>query len=126
MLHRENKIRQYHTSSAGNLLKEVMNHYDITQADLAARIGVTQKNVSDILNRKRFLTEVLALRIEKVMGISSQLLLSLDSNYKLAEAKREGKLSNSEKTSPIFLKKYNWVTALNIMMLIKNADSLWD
>lgn len=111
MLHRENKIRQYHTSSAADLLKEVMNYYDITQADLAARIGVTQKNVSDILNRKRFLTEVLALRIEKVMGISSQLLLSLDSNYKLAEAKREGKLSNSEKTSPIFLKKYNWVTA---------------
>ena len=56
MLHRENKIRQYHTSSAADLLKEVMNHYDITQADLAARIGVTQKNVSDILNRKRFLT----------------------------------------------------------------------
>lgn len=54
MLHRENKIKEYHTSSAADLLKEVMDYYDITQKDLAARIGVSQKNISDILNRKRF------------------------------------------------------------------------
>lgn len=88
MLHRENQIKQYHTSSAADLLKEVMDYYDITQADLAERIGVSQKNISDILNRKCYLTEVLAIRIEKVMGISSKLLLSLDSNYKLQLAEQ--------------------------------------
>ena len=104
MLHRENKIKEYHTSSAANLLKEVMDYYDITQKDLAARIGVSQKNISDILNRKRFLTEVLALRIEKIMGISSKLLLALDSNYKLNLAKAN--INNQQKSSPLFLKKY--------------------
>ncbi|MQM73738.1 MAG: HigA family addiction module antidote protein [Pseudoramibacter sp. EUB1.1] len=89
MLHRENQIKQYHTSSAADLLKEVMDYYDITQADLAERIGVSQKNISDILNRKRYLTEVLVIRIEKVMGISSKLLLSLDSNYKLQLAEQD-------------------------------------
>lgn len=89
MLHRENQIKQYHTSSAADLLKEVMDYYDITQADLAERIGVSQKSISDILNRKRYLTEVLAIRIEKVMGISSKLLLSLDSNYKLQPAEQD-------------------------------------
>lgn len=89
MLHRENQIKQYHTSSATDLLKEVMDYYDITQADLAERIGVSQKNISDILNRKRYLTEVLVIRIEKVMGISSKLLLSLDSNYKLQLAEQD-------------------------------------
>lgn len=88
LLHRENQIKQYHTSSAADLLKEVMDYYDITQADLAERIGVSQKNISDILNRKCYLTEVLAIRIEKVMGISSKLLLSLDSNYKLQLAEQ--------------------------------------
>lgn len=53
MLHRENRIKQYHTSSAADLLKEVMGYYGITQSDLAKRIGVSQKNISDILNRKR-------------------------------------------------------------------------
>lgn len=110
MLHRENKIRQYHTSSAADLLQEVMDYYDITQQDLADRIGVTQKNISDILNRKRYLTEVLALRIEKVMGISSELLLSLDSNYKLQRAKNNDEIAKNETQSPLFLQRYDWVT----------------
>lgn len=110
MLHRENKIRQYHASSAADLLKEVMDYYDITQIDLANRIGVSQKNLSDILNRKRYLSEVLALRIEKVMGISSRLLLSLDSNYKLNLAKQNQSTTNRKTHSPLFLQKYNWVT----------------
>lgn len=110
MLHRENKVKQYHTSSAADLLKEVMDYYNITQDDLAKRIGVSQKNVSEILNRKRYLTEVLALRIEKVMGISSKLLLSLDSNYKLKLAEQNANTINKKTSSPLFLQKYNWVT----------------
>lgn len=111
MLHRENKIVHYHTSSAADLLKEVMDYYNITQDDLAQRIGVSQKNISDILNRKRYLTEVIALRIEKVMGISSKLLLSLDTNYKLKLAEEDGEVADSGSQSPLFLKKYNWVNA---------------
>lgn len=110
MLHRENKVKQYHTSSAADLLKEVMDYYDITQEDLANRIGVSQKNISDILNRKRYLTEVLALRIEQVMGISSKLLLSLDSNYKLQLAKNVSDVTNTKTSSPLFLRRYSWVT----------------
>lgn len=112
MLHRENKIRKYHTSSAADLLQEVMDYYNITQQDLATRIGVTQKNISDILNRKRYLNEVLALRIEKVMGISSELLLSLDANYKLQKAKDNDEINNDDSKSPLFLQRYDWVTAI--------------
>lgn len=111
MLHRENKIVRYHTSSAADLLKEVMEHYNITQNDLAQRIGVSQKNVSDILNRKRYLTEVLALRIEKVMGISSKLLLSLDTNYKLQLAKDDNEVADHKVSSSLFLQKYSWVSS---------------
>lgn len=108
MLHRENKIRTYHTSSAADVLKETMEYYHITQSDLAERIGVSQKNISDILNRKRYLNELLALRIEKVMGISSELLLSLDSDYRLNLAKKE--LDNSNNKSSTFMETYSWVT----------------
>lgn len=108
MLHRENTIKEYHTTSAADLLKETMEYYHVTQEDLAERIGVSQKNVSDILNRKRYLNELLALRIEKVMGISSKLLLSLDSNYRLNLAKKE--LDNSSNKSSAFMETYSWVT----------------
>lgn len=114
MLHRENKIRKYHTTCAAELLQNVMDYYGITQADLAKRLGVSQKNISDILNRKRYINEIVAVRIEKVMGISSHLLLTLDSNYKLKEAiktiNQEAK-NQSKSKSDLFLKKYSWATA---------------
>lgn len=111
MLHRENKIRQYHTSSAADLIKEVMDYYDITQKDLASRIGVSQEYISDILNHRCFLDELLALRIEKVMGISGKLLLSLDSNYRLRVAKQKLEINNQPHDSSLFLQKYSCVTA---------------
>lgn len=110
MLHRKNKIRQYHTSSAADLLKEVMDYYHITQEDLASRIGTSQKNLSDILNHKNYLNEVLALRIEDVMGISSSLLLRLDVNYKLNLARKEHEDTKDDSHSSLFLQRYDWVT----------------
>lgn len=111
MLHCENKIKKYHNSSAADLIGETMDYYDITQNDLAERIGVSQKHISDILNRKRYLNATLALRIERVMGISSKLLLSLDSNYKLRLAEKEATVTKDKHVSPLFLRKYSWVTA---------------
>lgn len=110
MLHRENQIRKYHKSSAADLLNEVMKYYHVTQTDLASRIGISQKNLSDILNKKRFVNEVVALRIEKVMGISSELLLNLDDNYKLHLAKHDQYVVKNKKQSPLFLQRYDWVT----------------
>lgn len=111
MLHRENKIKKYHTSSAADLIKETMDYYGITQTDLAERLGVSQKNVSDILKRKRFINEILALRLEKVMGISSELLLSLDSHYKLHLAKENDEVDKSKHKTNLFLQRYDWVNA---------------
>ncbi|WP_302118268.1 transcriptional regulator [uncultured Limosilactobacillus sp.] len=111
MLHRENRIKKYYLSSAADLIKETMDYYSITQSDLADRLGVSQKNISDILNRKCFLNEVVALRIEKVMGISSELLLALDSNYKLRLAKENNEVTKADSKSPLFLQQYDWVTA---------------
>jgi len=111
MLHRDNKIRQYHASSAADLIKETMEFHQITQIDLADRLGVSQKSISDILKRKRFINEILALSIETVMGISSQLLLNLDANFKLHLAKETATNAVPENKSDKFLKRYDWVTA---------------
>lgn len=108
MLHRENKIGDFTNSSAADLLQETLDYYHITQSDFAARIGVSQKNVSDILHRKRYLTPQLAVRVEAVTGISSRLLLSLDANYRLHQA--ENAPNDVKQASPLFLKRYDWVT----------------
>lgn len=82
MLNRENKIEAYQTSSAADLLKEAMLDLNITQTDLAKRLGISQKSVSSVLNRKTFMNEKTALKLEKVLGISSTLLLNLDINFR--------------------------------------------
>lgn len=52
--------------------------------------------------------EKTALKLEKVLGISSTLLLNLDSNFK---AKKAAQQLNSEKSrfnNPNYLKPYSW------------------
>lgn len=112
MLHRENKIEAPSTTSAADLLKEVMDFYEITQVDFAKRIGISQKHLSEILSRKQYMSPVVAVRIEKVMGISSKLLLNLDADFKLHEAKAQLKKENVELkiNNPLFLQTYSWVS----------------
>lgn len=83
MLSYKHKIRRYYETSAADLITDAMDYYEITQQDLANQLAVSQKNISDILNHKQYINEALALRIQQVLGISSKLLLALDSDYKL-------------------------------------------
>ena len=81
MLNRNNKIQAYHTSSAVDLLKETMADFKITEDDLAKRLGINPEKVSQILNRKAFVDEKTAVKLQEVLGISSSLLLNLDINF---------------------------------------------
>ncbi|WP_279081318.1 helix-turn-helix transcriptional regulator [Lactobacillus apis] len=81
MLNRNNKIQAYHTSSAADLLKETMADLKITEDDLAKRLGINPEKVSQILNRKAFVDEKTAVKLQEVLGISSSLLLNLDINF---------------------------------------------
>lgn len=81
MLDRSNRIHAYHTTSAADLLKETMADFKITEDDLAKRLGINPEKVSQILNRKAFVDEKTAVKIQEVLGISSSLLLNLDINF---------------------------------------------
>jgi antitoxin HigA-1 len=112
MLDRSNRIHAHHTTSAADLLKETMADFKITQTDLAKRLNISQKTVSDILNRKTFVNEITALKLQEVLGISSSLLLNLDINFNLEKATKE---INSEKheqnTNSLFLKPFGFVSS---------------
>lgn len=88
MLHKKNKIKIFCPASSADLIQEAMDYYGITQKDLANRIGVSQSYVSELLNRKRYLNQDTAFKVEKVLGISSHLLLQMDADYKLAQTEK--------------------------------------
>lgn len=81
MLHRENKIREYHSSCAADLIKETMNYNKITPKQLAEKSGVSLNIILNVLNKKQFLSSSLALKIGEVLRISDKLLLNLDEDY---------------------------------------------
>jgi len=83
------KINLPYKNSAADTLKEFLEFEKITQTEFAGKIGVTQKHVSDILNRKKWLTPLLAVRIEQEFGLPARFLLRKDMNYKLDLAQQE-------------------------------------
>ena len=108
MFNRDKVIKSQATTSAFNVIKETMNDFRITQHDLAQRIGNSQKHLSEILNRQSYMSVEIAVNLEKVMGISSRLLLNMDLNSRLDNLKEPKK---DDFKNPLFLKRYDWATA---------------
>lgn len=98
-------------TSAADTLKELLDFYSITQQDFAERIGVSQKHVSELLSRKKYLSPELALNIEQVTGIKAKFLLDLDINYQLKMVKNNTKNAKNKESTANFLKRFDWVSA---------------
>lgn len=104
LLNRNNKVHFAVTTSAADTLLELLEYYKIPQQDFADRLGVSQKHVSDLLNRKKFLNADLALRVQRVTGIPAEMLLGMDMKYKLAQG-----LSEKKDKTEKYLQAYEWV-----------------
>jgi HTH-type transcriptional regulator/antitoxin HigA len=76
----------------GDTLWETLEAMDMSQAELAARMGVTEKHVSAVVKGKSPISEDTALRLERVLGIDAVFWRNLEHLYRghLAE-QREGK-----------------------------------
>lgn len=85
MLDRNNKVSFVATTSAADTLVEFLEYHKISQKDFGERIGVSHEYISDLFGHKEFLSADLALRVQKVTGIPSEMLLELDRGYKIAQ-----------------------------------------
>lgn len=90
-------------TSASDTLRETLSLYKIPQKEFADHIRISPAHLSDILNRKKYMTPSIALRIQKVTGISAKLLLTLDFKYKLENIEEEEELDS--------LPTYDWVNS---------------
>lgn len=91
VLDRNNKVSFVVTTSAADTLLEFLECQKISQKDFGELVGVSQNYISDLLNRKEFLSADLALRVQKATGISSEMLLELDKRYKIAQGIKRSK-----------------------------------
>lgn len=77
----------------GETVKETLEVLGISQADLSVRTGLSERTISEILNKKNPVTPETALKFERVLGISKIGLINMQAGYdadllRLKEEKR--------------------------------------
>lgn len=71
----------------GELVREELEAREMTQKDLAARMGRPAQMVSEICRGKKQITADTALHFEEILGIPAYLWMSLESEYQVALAR---------------------------------------
>lgn len=69
-------------SPPGDTILDLIEERSWTQAELAKRLGYTEKHVSQLINGKVPLTDEAALRLERVLGSSASFWLAREAKYR--------------------------------------------
>ncbi|MDN5855137.1 MAG: ImmA/IrrE family metallo-endopeptidase [Actinomycetia bacterium] len=103
--------------TTGDHIVEWMEDEGINAAELARRLGVTPKHVSELLNGKAPLSHQLALALERVTGIPARIWNLYEANYRGRLASRAADDDLAEqyekaKEFPLgYLRKHGFITA---------------
>lgn len=73
----------------GETIRENMRYLGMNQKELALRLGLTTKHLSNVLNGKDSITYETALKLETVLGPGAQFWMNLETNYQLTKARLE-------------------------------------
>ncbi len=73
----------------GETIKENMQFLGMKQKELAARLDITTKHLSNIISGNAPITYDTALKLESVIGPSAQFWMNLETNYQLNKARIE-------------------------------------
>src|SRR5437773_13366 len=66
----------------GHYVREALEHYGMTQAELAERTGRPTQAINEIVNGKKEVTEETAFELEAVLGTPAHVWLNLEYTYR--------------------------------------------
>ncbi len=73
----------------GRILKEEIEYRGISQNELAAQMGMPYKALNNILNEHRPLTPTTAMLFEAALGIPSEMLIGMQTDYNMRMVKQD-------------------------------------
>lgn len=73
----------------GEYLEEVIQELELTQADLARRMGRSAQTIHEIIKGKKAITSETALQLEQILGVSAKFWNNLESEYRLTLAREQ-------------------------------------
>lgn len=99
-------IKDYNPNIAihpGNTLKDILDNLEMSQTELAERMGLTLKTINEIIQGKNPITPETSLRLSAVFGMSAAFWNNLERSYREVLAKNE-QLKKLEKEIPLMKK----------------------
>ena len=98
------RSRSFIATPSGATIKEQINDRGMSQKEFAARMGMSEKHISKLINGEVQLTVEVARRLELVLGVPCQFWCNLETIYreKLAKVKEE----NAMEADLAFIKKF--------------------
>ena len=103
---RTNEYRPDQVSPPGETLRDILDERNLSQSELATRMGRPKKTISEIINGKAAITNETALQLEMVLGIPAGFWSSREQHYReylarLEEAAELERLHDWAKTFPL-------------------------
>jgi HTH-type transcriptional regulator/antitoxin HigA len=104
----------------GEYLEEVLGELDITQAELARRMGRPSQAINEIVKGEKAITPETALQLEQVVGVPAYFWSNLESDYRLVMAKAadEKKAENEIETASFY--PYSEIAKLGLVAKTRN------
>ena len=78
-----------YSAPPGEILAEMLEARRLSQSELAARCGLSEKHLSQIITGKASITSETALLFERTLGVSASLWLNLESSHRLSLARKQ-------------------------------------
>jgi len=66
----------------GEILLDALEERSMTQTDLAKKMGLPRKAISNLIHADQPLTDTIAMKLESVLGISATFWLNLERQYR--------------------------------------------
>lgn len=83
----------------GETIREFLEELDMTQAELARRMGRPESAISQIINGKKRIEPETALQLEAVLGMTAGFWARLEANYRVNLARRKQQRETSHPTT---------------------------
>ena len=89
-----NNVEPAFATHPGTIIKSEIAAREISQKQLAAKMGVSASLLNEVLNGKRALNTEMALLIEAALDIPAEPLLAMQTEYNMITAKRDHQFMN--------------------------------
>ena len=128
-----NKFNPDYAIHVGQFLKNALNAYDMKQAELAEKIGVSKSVINEIIKGKRNINAAFALKLEPIFDMPASYWMELQTQFDIAVAKAgtarhstRHRASSSARTDfKFFISVSSSIMNLSPRLRMHRTDSEW-